>query len=96
MRKSKPGLPRLFADALAMSMQAQTVIAMRLTKIALGGLDARHESKLMVTEKVEAAAEATMQAALSVAAGQPHRAAGRAMAVYRKRVDRNLRRLTRG
>ena len=33
---------------------------------------------------------------MSVATGQPHRAAERALAVYAKRVNRNHRRLTKG
>lgn len=96
MRKGKSELTNLFTETVAMSWAAHTVIAMRLTKIAFGGVDATRESRLMVTEKVEAAAEATLQAAQSLLTGQAHRAPGRAMAVYKKRVKRNLRRLTNG
>jgi hypothetical protein len=92
---NKPGLATLFADTLAMSVTANAVIAMRLTKMTFGVVDPNHETALMVAEKFDAAAEATFAAARSFASGEGHHAAGRAVAVYRKRVDRNLRRLTR-
>lgn len=93
---SRPGLTTLFSDAFALSLTAHAVIAVRLTKIALGVVDPKQESSLMVAEKIDAATEATMAAARSFAAGEPHHAAGRAVAVYRRRVERNLKRLTRG
>jgi hypothetical protein len=93
---SKPGLTKLFTDTISMSVAANTVIAVRLTKMALGVVDPKHEGVLMVSEKIEAATEATFEAARSFAAGEGHRAAGRAVAVYKKRVDGNLRRLTKG
>jgi hypothetical protein len=90
---NKPGLATLFVDTLAMSVTANAVIAMRLTKMTLGNVDPTHEGALMIAEKIDAAAEASFAAARSIAAGEAHHAAGRAVAVYRKRVDRNLRRL---
>ena len=53
-----------------------------------------HMGVLMVAEKFDAAAEASLAAARSFALGEPHHAAGRAVAVYREKVDRNYRRLT--
>jgi hypothetical protein len=93
---SRPDLTKLFTDTLALGVAANTVIAMRLTQIAFGVVDPKREGKLMVSEKIDAATEATFAAAKSFAAGEPHHAAGRAVAVYKKRVERNLRRLTRG
>jgi hypothetical protein len=93
---NKSGFATLLVDTLAMSVTANAVIAVRLTKMSLGVVDPNHESALMVAEKIDAAAEATFAAARSIAFGEPHHAAGRAVAVYRERVDRNLRRLTRG
>ncbi|MGD9542732.1 MAG: hypothetical protein AB7F41_11915 [Methylocystis sp.] len=87
---------KLFSDALKMSLAANQVIGLRLIKIATGGARGRRESKLMVEEKIRAAADASMEAAMSVAAGQPHLAANRALSVYSKRVNRNLRRLKKG
>ncbi|KAF2991674.1 hypothetical protein OGR47_08820 [Methylocystis sp. MJC1] len=92
----RSSLATLFADTLALSLAANAVIAVRLTKMALGAVDPNHESSLMVSEKIDAAAEATFAAARAVAMGQAHHAAGRAVAVYKRRVDRNLRRLTGG
>ncbi|MGJ0508587.1 MAG: hypothetical protein ACR652_15975 [Methylocystis sp.] len=93
---SRSDLVTLFVDTLTLSMAANAVIAMRLTKMAFGVVDPSQEAPLMVVEKIDAATEASLAAARSIAAGEPHHAAGRAMAVYKRRVDRNLRRLTRG
>lgn len=49
-----------------------------------------------MSEKIRAAANASIAAAISVATGQPHLAADRALSVYSKRVNRNLRRLSKG
>lgn len=91
---SKSGLTTLFADTLALSVAANTVIAMRITKMAFGGVDPNRESSLMVVEKIDAAAEASIAAARAIATGNAHDAAGLAVAVYKRRVERNLRRLT--
>lgn len=96
MRRRRTGLTKLFSDSIAMSVAANQVIGLRLMRIAMGGAHGERESKLMVSEKFEAAAEASMEAAMSVATGQPHRAPGRALAAYKKRVNRNLRRLSKG
>lgn len=91
---SKPGLATLFTDTVALSMTANAVIAVRLTKMVFGAVDPKREGSLMVSEKLDAATEATMAAARAIAAGEAHNAAGRAIRVYKRRVDRNLRRLT--
>lgn len=96
MRQSRLRMNKLFSDALKMSLAANQVIGLRLMKIATGGAHGRRESKLMVDEKIKAAADAGLEAAKSVAAGQPHLAANRALSVYAKRIDRNLRRLSKG
>lgn len=93
---NRPGLTTLFFDTLVLSMTVNAVVAVRLTKIAFGVVDPKSEGSLMVAEKIDAAAEATFAAARSFAAGEPHHAAGRAVAVYKRRVERNLRRLTSG
>jgi hypothetical protein len=93
---SRPDLATLFVDTIALSMAANAVIAVRLSKMAFGVVDPSLEGSLMVVEKVDAAVEATFAAARSVAVGEPHHAAGCAVAVYKRKVDRNLRRLTSG
>ncbi len=96
MRRSRLRMNKLFSDTLKMSFVANQVIGLRLLKIATGGAHGKRESDLMVSEKLEAAAEAGLEAAMSMATGQPHRAAERALAVYAKRVNRNHKRLTKG
>ncbi len=96
MRKRRGGMTKLFSETMKLGLAANQVIGLRLMKIAMGGAHGERESKLMVREKFEAAAEAGMEAAMSVATGQPHRAPGRALAAYKKRVNRNLRRLSKG
>lgn len=98
---SKPGPATMFAntlamsaDTLAMSYAANMVIAMRLTRMTLGTVDPRHEGALMISEKFDAAAEATLAVAQSLMSGQPGLAPSRAMAVYDRRVRHNLDRLT--
>lgn len=93
---SKSGLTTLFADTLTLSVTANAVIAMRLTMMAFGAVDPNRESGLMVAEKIDAAAEASLAAARAIAAGEAHHAAGRAVAVYKRRVERNFHRLTSG
>ena len=90
---NKSGYATLLVDTLAMSVAANAVIAMRLTQMSFGVVDP-NEGVLMVAEKFDAAAEASLAAARSFALGEPHHAAGRAVAVYREKVDRNYRRLT--
>jgi hypothetical protein len=41
-----------------LALEANHVIALRLSKMAFGGPEARSEAKLMVTEKFDAAVEA--------------------------------------
>jgi hypothetical protein len=94
MRRSRSKMNKLFSDAFKMSFAANQVIGLRLLKIATGGAHGKRESELMVSEKIEAAAEASLAAATSMATGQPHLAAEHALAVYTKRVNGNLRRLT--
>ncbi len=96
MRRSRLRMNKLFSDTLKMGFAANQVIGLRLMKIATGGAHGKRESDLMVSEKLEAAAEAGLAAAMSMATGQPHRAAERALAVYAKRVNRNHKRLTKG
>lgn len=98
---SKPGPATMFADTLAMSADtlamsyaANIVIAMRLTRMTLGTVDPHREGALMVSEKIDAATEATMAIARSFMGGQPGLAPSRAMAVYNRRVRLNLDRLT--
>jgi len=75
-------------DAAMLAVEAQSVIAMRLTSLALGrGTNA--ENALIVTEKVAALIGATTTLATG---GSPHKV----VRSYRKKVRANGRRLRRG
>lgn len=94
MPRNRSGMNKLFSDAIKMGFAANQVMGLRLMKIAMGGAGGRRESKLMVDEKIKAATDASIEAAMSVATGQLHLAADRALSVYAKRVNRNLKRLS--
>lgn len=78
---------RLAIDSTLLGMEAQTVIGLRLSQIAMGKGTAA-ETQLMVTEKMLA----LMEAASTVAAGG---SAQKVVKGYRKRVGANVRRLKR-
>ena len=78
---------KLGREMTMLAWEAQTVVGLRLAKIALGGAAAERESKLMVAEKVKAAME-TMG---HVATGGTARSVVRH---YRRKVRANRARLT--
>lgn len=76
-----------------LAIEAQQVIALRLTKMALGGPDVQAEAELMVSEKLETMAESSgmmMQAAIS---GNHDLGAEKIIQLYRRKVRANRRRL---
>jgi len=82
----------LTANAARLGLEAGEVIGLRLLQAAFGL--ARHdEAQLMITEKAQAALDAQFLIAGSVMAGEAHLAPARAVALYRRRVQANLRRL---
>jgi hypothetical protein len=83
-------------DALMLGLESQSVIALRLIKAAVGGEAAQREAALMISEKAQAMVDAQFVLAKSALAGQPHLGPGRAVALFRKRVQANQRRLGRG
>ena len=86
----------LTLDAMRLSMEAQSVIGLRMAKAAWGGAAAQDEAERMVSEKAKAAIDAQMVLASSVMTGQGHLGPARAMALYRRRVLANQRRLLKG
>ncbi len=84
-----------FADAVSFGLACQQVMALRLTRIAFGGTRAHREMTRMVAEKVGAAAQAEVAAAIGMATGGPAKAAAAAGQVYRRAVNKNKRRLRR-
>jgi hypothetical protein len=82
--------------AWELGFEAQTVIALRMLRLAAGGARAEAEASRMVTEKILAAGEAQMAATMAAMNGhKKHVVADKALAAYSKRVRANKRRLTR-
>ncbi|MEO7027521.1 MAG: hypothetical protein ABI056_08205 [Caulobacteraceae bacterium] len=85
---------KAWSDGAMMGMEAQQVIALRMWKAAMGGTAAVAEAEMMVTEKARAAIDAQMLMATSALSGAAHLGPGRAVALYRRRVRANRRRLS--
>jgi hypothetical protein len=83
-------------DAAMLGFEAQSVIGLRLIKAAVGGEAATREAALMIAEKTQAAFDAHFLLTQSALAGEPHLGPGRAVALYRRRVQANRRRLGKG
>ena len=94
MRGSWASWSKLWTDAAMMGLEAQQVIALRMWKAASGGVAAVAEAERMVTEKAQAAIDAQRILATSALAGAPHLGPERAVALYRRRVRANRRRLS--
>jgi hypothetical protein len=81
--------------AWQIGLEAQSVIALRMLRLAAGGARAEAEANRMVTEKVLATCEAQMAVAMATIRGhKEHVIAGKALNVYGKRVRANRRRLS--
>jgi hypothetical protein len=86
--------PRGAASFFGFLVDCETVIGLRLLRIAGGGDLAMREASRMVGEKFATALEAQLAACAAVASGEPARAFDRAAATYTRRVRANRRRLT--
>ena len=81
---------------IGLGIEAQSVIALRMMRLAAGGSRGRAEASRMVAEKVSAFAEAQTAAATAILTGRREKiVAGKVLNTYRKRVRANRRRLTR-
>ena len=79
-----------------LGVEAQTVMALRMMKLAAGGDAGEREAARMAAEKGVAAVEAGMAAGIAAATGKKHPAIARkVIGGYRKRVRANRRRLLR-
>ena len=71
-------------NAVKMGFEAQSVIALRMLRLATGGTRMEAEATRMITEKVAAAAEAQAVAAVAAIKGHPqHVVAGKALKVVK-------------
>ena len=85
----------LSLQATRLGWEAQSVIALRMMRLATQSAGSQTEARRMVTEKVAALAEAQTAAATAVIkGGKSHRVAKKVLGVYKKRVRANRRRLT--
>jgi hypothetical protein len=81
---------------MQLGLDAQSVIALRMMRLASGGAKTKAEMSRMMIEKASAVAEAQVAATAAVMAGRKdHVVAGKALNVVRKRVKANKRRLSR-
>jgi hypothetical protein len=81
---------------IQMGVEVQSVIALRMLRLAAGGARMEAEVTRMITEKPAAAAEAQAVAAVAAMKGHPqHVVAGKTLKVFKKRVRANKRRLSR-
>lgn len=85
----------LAADSWRLGLEAQTVVGLRLAKLATGDAAAAAEAQRMVAEKMLAAAEAQVRAMGDAFAGQGRQTPKRTLALYRRKVRANRKRLSR-
>ena len=83
-------------DAIRLGLEAQGVIGLRMMKAAFGGPAAHREVHLMIAEKAKAAVETQMMVINSVMRGEADFAPARAIALYRRHVQANQKRLSQG
>ena len=83
-------------DAWSLGLEASAVMGLRALKIAQGGAGGRAETQRMVSEKVEAAATLQVQALTGGLGGTPASVSARTIAHYRRKVNANRRRLSKG
>ena len=82
--------------AFQLGIEAQSVVALRMMRLASGGVGTQAEMGRMVVEKASAVAEAQFAATTAAAAGnKDHVIAEKALKVFRKRVRANRQRLSR-
>jgi hypothetical protein len=96
LKRRTPDLWSFSLDAFALGLEAQQVIALRMAKFAMGADLGGHEARRMVTEKASAAVQAHMGLVQAMATGDMASAPERTLAIYRRKVRANRRRLSRG
>jgi hypothetical protein len=83
-------------DAWRLGVEASSVIGLRTLKIAQGGAGGRAEAERMVSEKIEAGIALQALALTGGLGGTPASASARTLAHYRRKVNANRRRLSKG
>jgi hypothetical protein len=95
MRQRNPWF-RVGLDAWLLTIEASSVIALRMLKATPGGAAVEAEASRMVNEKIEAGLALQRKAMTGRLGGTAHGAALGAIAHYRRKVKANRRRLLRG
>ena len=93
MSRKQPSWLRLSFDVWRAGLEAQQVVALRLAKLARGGASATGEANRMVSEKMAAAVEAQQAAATALLTGNAAQIPARTVALYRRKMRANRRRL---
>jgi hypothetical protein len=76
-----------------LAWEAPTVVALRMVRLAAGGVPSVSKARLLVSEKMDVLAEAGAAAAsIAVSGGSGHKVAKGVPNVYKKRVGQNRRR----
>jgi len=86
---------RYATDVWRLGLESQSVVALRLAKLARADAAALRETQLMISEKLLAAIEVQGQTASAVLSGRGQDAPATALAHYRRKVRANRRRLSR-
>jgi hypothetical protein len=94
MSKAKASWAGMAVNAIKLGVSAPAVMALRMAKVSKGGAAARRESRRMVSEKMKAAFDTSIDAAWSIGSGKARQVPARTIAFYQKRVGENLRRLS--
>jgi hypothetical protein len=84
---------RIGFSAWSLGLEASSVIALRMLKIASGGKDSEAEARRMINEKIEAGLSLQRKALTGGLGLIPHSAATKTLAHYRRKVRANRRRL---
>jgi hypothetical protein len=87
-------LAEMMAQSFMLAIEAQEVIAMRLTKMFMGGPDVQDEAHLMVSEKLAAMVEGSEVMVRAAMVGTHNLGADQVIQLYRRKVTANHRRLS--
>jgi hypothetical protein len=84
----------LAMQSTMLAIEANQVIALRMAKLAMGGDRGGKETRLMVSEKIEAMAEAGRTVTMAALGGKSDLGAKKVVKLYRGKVRANRRRLS--
>jgi hypothetical protein len=94
MRRSTPSWLGLSLRTWQATLEAQQIIALRLARLAGGGHSAWTETTRMTSEKIAALGEVQTAAMVAVLTGKAAAVPSRTLALYRRKMRANRKRLT--